>query len=174
MNGAGLVRAVFVVVLALYPLFVYLGIRQLGTGFFAILLLALLLLRFGLIRPGERKFMLPLLLGLAAYAAVTAATGSQSLLLAYPVLVNLASNEYWKSLVPGKIEGDIVTPVFKEKKGNDYRVIAIHAKLARGLMSRFIIENRIDAPQGLKDFRLDGYRYNSKLSNNKQWVFSRG
>jgi len=90
MSGSGLFRAVFVVVLALYPLFVYLGIRQLGTGFFAFLLLALLLLRFGLIRPDERRTTLPLLLGLAAYAALTAVTGSQPLLLAYPVLVNLA------------------------------------------------------------------------------------
>ena len=90
MNPSGLFRAAFVVVLSLYPLIVYLGLQRLGAGFFAIVLLALLLLRFGLIRPEERRFMLPLLAGLAAYAALTAATGSRTLLLAYPVLVNLS------------------------------------------------------------------------------------
>jgi uncharacterized membrane protein len=89
MNGSGLVRAVFVVLLSLYPLVVYFGIRHLPVSFFALVLLALLMLRFGLIRPVERRFMLPLVLGLAVFAAAAALTGSQALLLAYPVLVNL-------------------------------------------------------------------------------------
>jgi len=89
MNASGLVRAVFVVLLSLYPLIVYFGIRHLPVSFFALVLLALLMLRFGLIRPAERRFMLPLLLGLAVFAAAAALTGSQALLLAYPVLVNL-------------------------------------------------------------------------------------
>jgi uncharacterized membrane protein len=89
MNGSGLVRAVFVVVLTLYPLAVYFGIRHLPVSFFALLLLALLIVRFGVLRPAERKFMLPVLLGIAAFSVAAAVTGSQALLLAYPVLVNL-------------------------------------------------------------------------------------
>lgn len=90
MNRSGLVRAGFVLVLSLYPLLVWFGIQRLPVSFFAIVLLALLLLRFGLVRPDERRFMLPLLTGLALFAAAAAVTGSQRLLLAYPVLVNLA------------------------------------------------------------------------------------
>jgi len=89
------------------------------------------------------------------------------------VLVNLASNEYFKAIVPGQLGGEIITPVFKEKKGRDYRVIGIHAKKARGLMSRFIIKGRIDQPEALKEFELEGYHYNEKLSDDSSWVFVR-
>ena len=89
MNASGLIRAVFILLISIYPLIVYFGIRHLPVSFFALVLLALLMLRFGLIRPAERRFMLPLLLGLAAFAAAAALTGSQALLLAYPVLVNI-------------------------------------------------------------------------------------
>lgn len=90
------------------------------------------------------------------------------------ILANLASNEYFKAIIPAKLKAEIITPVFKEKKGKDYRVIAIHAKKARGLMSRFIIKNRIDKPEKLKTFDLADYLFNGDLSNNNNWVFTRG
>ncbi len=89
------------------------------------------------------------------------------------VLVNLASNEYFKAVVPKKIKGEIITPVFKEAKGNDFKVIAVYAKTARGLMSRFIIENRIDNPEQLKAFDSEGYLFNEELSTTNDWVFTR-
>lgn len=90
------------------------------------------------------------------------------------VLVNLASNEYFKSIIPKQLDGEIITPVFKEKKGKDYRIVAIHAKKARGLMSRFIIKNRLNQPEAMKEFELEGYQYNDQLSDNRHWVFTRG
>lgn len=90
------------------------------------------------------------------------------------VLVNLASNEYFKSVVPGALAGEIVTPQFKERKGDGWQIIGIHAKRARGLMSRFIIRHRIADPERLKAFDDGGYRYNGALSKGNEWVFSRG
>ncbi|MGM0407001.1 MAG: peroxide stress protein YaaA [Bacteroidota bacterium] len=89
------------------------------------------------------------------------------------VLINLASNEYFKAINPKSIHGEIITPVFKEAKGNGFKVITVYAKTARGLMSRFIIENRIEQPEQLKAFDSDGYLFNQDLSNEKEWVFTR-
>ncbi|MBI9052221.1 MAG: peroxide stress protein YaaA [Bacteroidales bacterium] len=89
------------------------------------------------------------------------------------VLINLASNEYYKSVKSKSIKGDIITPVFKEAKGNTYKTIAVYAKTARGLMSRFIIQNRIQNPEDIKTFDVSGYLYNQDLSTSKQWVFTR-
>jgi len=89
------------------------------------------------------------------------------------VLINLASNEYYKALNHKEIKGDIITPVFKETKGDKYKVIAVYAKTARGLMSRFIIKNSIDKPEDIKAFDLNGYMFNQQLSGEKQWVFVR-
>lgn len=89
-------------------------------------------------------------------------------------LINLASNEYFKSLKPKLIEGEVITPAFKERKNGDYKMIGIFAKKARGSMSRFMIKNRIDQPDDLKSFDLDGYAYNRKLSTDNNWVFTRG
>ena len=90
-----------------------------------------------------------------------------------PFLINLASNEYFKAINPKKINGEIITPVFKEAKGNGFKVITVYAKTARGLMSRFIIENRIEEPSQLKAFDSDGYLFNHDLSTDKEWVFTR-
>ncbi|MFP4023261.1 MAG: peroxide stress protein YaaA [Thiohalospira sp.] len=89
------------------------------------------------------------------------------------VLVNLASNEYFKAVVPKKIKGKIITPVFKEAKGNNFKVIAVYSKTARGLMSRFIIKNRIEDPEQLKAFDSEGYLFNEELSTSNEWVFTR-
>ncbi|TNF98734.1 MAG: peroxide stress protein YaaA [Gammaproteobacteria bacterium] len=89
-------------------------------------------------------------------------------------LINLASNEYFKSVMASSLKGNLVTPAFKEKKNGQYKMIGIHAKKARGLMSRFIIVNRIDKPDDLKKFDTDGYRYNPEISDDSNWVFTRG
>jgi cytoplasmic iron level regulating protein YaaA (DUF328/UPF0246 family) len=89
------------------------------------------------------------------------------------VLINLASTEYSKVIKSKLIKGDIITPVFKEIKGNSFKVITVYAKTARGLMSRFIIKNRIEDPDDIKAFDTDGYLFNQQLSTNKEWVFTR-
>jgi len=89
------------------------------------------------------------------------------------VLVNLASNEYYKVVKSKLIKADIITPVFKEDKGNEYKVVTVYAKTARGLMSRFIIQNRIEDPEEIKAFDTDGYLFNRDLSTEKEWFFIR-
>lgn len=89
------------------------------------------------------------------------------------VLVNLASNEYFKSVRAGNLEADIVTPVFKDLKGDKYRVISFYAKKARGQMARYIIDRELNEPDGLKKFRIDGYRYNRAESSAREMVFTR-
>lgn len=89
------------------------------------------------------------------------------------VIVNLASNEYFKAVKPKKMKGNLIVPVFKEKKGDDYKVIGLFAKKARGMMARYIIKNRINNPEKIKDFNESGYKFNKKLSNEKEWVFTR-
>jgi uncharacterized protein len=89
------------------------------------------------------------------------------------VLLNLASNEYFKSIKLKQVQGRIITPQFKEKKGDDYRVIGVFAKKARGLMARHIIKNRISEPDRIKDFCDDGYGFNPSLSDSANWVFTR-
>lgn len=89
-------------------------------------------------------------------------------------LINLASNEYFKSIKPRLVNGRIITPQFKEAKSGGYRMIGVYAKRARGLMSRFIIENRLSDPESIKGFAMDGYRYNGALSQGEKWVFTRG
>ena len=89
------------------------------------------------------------------------------------VLVNLASNEYYKSLQPDALEGEVVTPVFKENKDGKYKVVAIHAKRARGKMANFIIRQRVDQAEQLKTFSEGGYEYSDNLSSEKEWVFVR-
>lgn len=90
-----------------------------------------------------------------------------------PVLINLASNEYFKSILPGTFPHTIITPVFKEAHGTGFRNVTIYAKKARGMMLRFIIQNRVNRPEYLKAFDEEGYYFNNDLSNQKEWVFCR-
>lgn len=90
------------------------------------------------------------------------------------VLINLASNEYFKSVKPGCLQADIITPQFKEHKNGAYKMIGIHAKKARGMLSRYIITNRLSDPRDIQAFDEDGYRFNNRLSAGDQWVFTRG
>jgi len=89
------------------------------------------------------------------------------------VLINLASNEYFKSVKPKEIIGEIITPAFKEYKNGDYKMIGIYAKRARGLMARYIIQNRLQDPEDIKGFNDEGYKFNKKLSKGNNWVFTR-
>jgi len=89
------------------------------------------------------------------------------------VLINLASNEYFKSVKTKDLSVPVITPVFKDLKDGEYKLISFYAKKARGLMTRFIVKNRISDPEELKAFNLDGYYYNSRLSTDNQPVFTR-
>jgi len=90
-----------------------------------------------------------------------------------PVLVNLASNEYFKSVKPQLLQGELLNINFKETKNGKTRVLAIFAKRARGMMTDYIIRNRIEEPAGIKKFRKGGYRFSKELSDDKQWTFER-
>ena len=89
------------------------------------------------------------------------------------VLVNLASKEYFKAVNIKKLETPLLTITFKELRGDTYKVIAFNAKKARGLMSRYIIQNRIDQVERLKSFDWEDYFYNPDLSTEAEWVFTR-
>lgn len=90
-----------------------------------------------------------------------------------PILINLASDEYYHVLSPKEIPHKIIQPVFMDKKNGKYKVISFYAKKARGLMSRFIIKNQIDAPELLQTFDAEGYLYNLDMSTDVKWVFTR-
>ncbi len=90
-----------------------------------------------------------------------------------PVLVNLASREYFSAIDTENLKARIITPVFKEYRDGNYRVLSMYAKYARGRMTRFIIENRLSNPEEIKTFDLDGYAYDDNLSGENQWVFTR-
>lgn len=89
------------------------------------------------------------------------------------VLINLASNEYFKSVQAKNLNAEIITPVFMDQKGDKYKIISFFAKRARGLMSAFIIKNKITDAQQLKTFNIDGYSFNSAMSDSNKWVFCR-
>ena len=89
------------------------------------------------------------------------------------VLVNLASNEYFSAVNTKRIKARIITPSFKEQKDGQYQMISFFAKRARGLMSRFIIQNNITDPEEIKAFDLEGYYFNNELSKANDWVFTR-
>jgi cytoplasmic iron level regulating protein YaaA (DUF328/UPF0246 family) len=90
------------------------------------------------------------------------------------VLINLASNEYYKSIKSKLVDGRIITPQFKQKKSGSYRMIGVFAKRARGLMSRHIIKNQLQDPEEIKGFTTDGYHFSKQQSKGDQWVFVRG
>ncbi|MBT3330095.1 MAG: peroxide stress protein YaaA [Rhodospirillaceae bacterium] len=88
-------------------------------------------------------------------------------------IINLASNEYFKSVRPAKLKGRIITPAFREDRDGESRIIGFFAKQARGMMARYIVQNRIKDPEDLKNFDLGGYQYRAALSNGDAWVFTR-
>ena len=91
-----------------------------------------------------------------------------------PVLINLASNEYFKAVQAKQLEAQIVTPIFKDAKNGSYKVISFFAKKARGQLARFILLNRLKKPSDLRAFDEDGYSYNPDLSTASEVIFTRG
>ncbi len=90
-----------------------------------------------------------------------------------PVLVNLASKEYYSSLQPDGLNARIITPAFLDMKNGQYKMISFFAKKARGMMASWIIRHRLSDPEGLRDFNTGGYAWNEDLSEGDNWVFTR-
>lgn len=89
------------------------------------------------------------------------------------VLVNLASNEYFKAIDRKKLKATIITPQFKDWKNGQYKMISFYAKKARGLMMRFAAVEQVENVEDLKNFDYEGYRFAPELSNETDWVFTR-
>ncbi|OWL90809.1 peroxide stress protein YaaA [Halopseudomonas aestusnigri] len=89
------------------------------------------------------------------------------------VLLNLASQEYFGAVKPKALNARIIDTVFKDQKNGQYKIISFYAKKARGLMARYVIKERLQDPEGLKDFNLDGYRFDPACSSENQLVFLR-
>lgn len=89
------------------------------------------------------------------------------------VLVNLASDEYYKSVNEKKIQAEIIKPVFLDQKNGKYKVISFYAKKARGLMARYLIENKLSQVEQLKAFDSEGYYFDAESSSDKELVFKR-
>lgn len=90
------------------------------------------------------------------------------------ILVNLASNEYYKSIDAEEINAEIITPAFKDMKNGTYKMISVYVKKARGLMTRFILQHDIDKAEDLQAFDAEGYAFNPELSKPRNPVFTRG
>lgn len=88
-------------------------------------------------------------------------------------IVNLASNEYFKSVNKKVLQGNLISPVFKDEKNGDYKVISFFAKKARGAMARYLIDERCATADAVKAFNSIGYRYSKKASTDEQPVFLR-
>lgn len=88
-------------------------------------------------------------------------------------IVNLASNEYFKAAKSSALKSPVVTCAFKQERGNELKMIGFFAKNARGAMARYMIQNRVDRIEGLKDFDLDGYGFRSDLSTEAEYLFTR-
>jgi cytoplasmic iron level regulating protein YaaA (DUF328/UPF0246 family) len=89
------------------------------------------------------------------------------------ILINLASNEYFKVLETKKLKTRTITPVFKDWKNSQYKIISFYAKKARGLMSRYIIDHRIDKPEEIKNFDSNNYVFSEEMSKGDNWTFIR-
>lgn len=88
-------------------------------------------------------------------------------------IVNLASNEYFKAVKTKAINGRIVTPIFKDWKNGQYKIISFYAKKARGLMARYAADNLVENAEDLKCFEVEGYRFDAESSSESEWVFTR-
>ena len=89
------------------------------------------------------------------------------------ILINLASDEYYKSVKESQLDAQIVKPIFLDNKNGKYKVVSFYAKKARGLMCRFIIQNRLERVEQLKEFDLGGYWFDATFSTEKEFVFKR-
>lgn len=104
---------------------------------------------------------------------LAAAINARLATMARPVVVNLASEEYFKAAQPKKIKGTVIQPVFEDWKGDRYKIISFYAKKARGMMARYAIEQRLQEPEGLQGFDSEGYAFVPEASGDLNWVFRR-
>jgi cytoplasmic iron level regulating protein YaaA (DUF328/UPF0246 family) len=88
-------------------------------------------------------------------------------------LVNLASEEYFRSVKPKLLDVPVITPVFEDWKGGKYKIISFFAKRARGMMARYAAAKAIKDPEKLKKFDVDGYAFDKSASDERSWVFRR-
>lgn len=86
-------------------------------------------------------------------------------------VINLASKEYASVLSPSKLPLPWIDIVFQQRRADITKTIALFAKRARGKMARFIVDQSIDVPEGIQDFKVDGYRFMKSLSSDDRWVF---
>lgn len=89
------------------------------------------------------------------------------------VIINLASTEYYKAIDQKKLKAKVITPVFKEFKNGEYKVVMTYAKNARGVMARYIIKNKLQSPEEIKLFNENNYSFDVKQSTVNEWVFVR-
>ncbi len=89
------------------------------------------------------------------------------------LFVNLASKEYFRVLQAKEIKSPVITPIFKEFKNGEYKIVMTFAKLARGLMLRYIIDHKVEDLDGIKGFNSNGYGYDANLSTETELVFTR-
>ena len=89
------------------------------------------------------------------------------------LLLNLASDEYYKAVISTQLKAEIIKPVFLDQKNGQYKVISFYAKKARGLMARYMIENKIEKVDELKSFDIDGYSFDAASSLKGELVFKR-
>ncbi len=89
------------------------------------------------------------------------------------LVVNLASNEYFSSVKPKELQGQLITPVFKDEKNGTYKIISFYAKKARGMMADFIVRNQAQTVEDLKAFNTGGYQFNADASDANTLVFLR-
>jgi len=88
-------------------------------------------------------------------------------------VINLASNEYFSAVDSDTLKYSVMTPVFKERKDGKTRQLMFYAKRARGLMARWIIENRVESLEDVKSFSVEGYKFDAKGSDENKWLFTR-
>jgi cytoplasmic iron level regulating protein YaaA (DUF328/UPF0246 family) len=89
-------------------------------------------------------------------------------------LVNLCSMEYFKAIKSDLLDAKVITPAFREFRDGSYRFVTLYAKKARGMMCNYIIRNQLKEANDLKNFDVEGYQFNKKISSGKEWVFTRG
>jgi len=89
------------------------------------------------------------------------------------VLVNLASQEYFKAVKAGALKARVITPIFEDEKNGKYKIISFYAKKARGRMAAWILKNQVRTPEGLTEYKEDGYRFSAKDSRGDNMVFRR-
>jgi hypothetical protein len=104
---------------------------------------------------------------------ITEALNAELAQQAQPQLVNLASDEYFKSVKPKKLQATVITPVFQDLKNGQYKIISFYAKRARGLMARWAVEHAVNDAEALKAFNSEGYAFDANASDATHWIFRR-